>query len=474
MNDDVLQLPPRRRGLTGVVGRSTSTGLALVLLTSILTGLPAAAAPACTSGVAGDVNGDGHAELAIGVPGNNLDAGAVHLVYGTGSGLVTDASGTARDDQYLTQDTAGVPGTAETEDLFGYSTLLADFDGDGCADLAVGSPGENRARGSLTIVYGSPAGLSTSRVQSWTENALLGAGSARAEEFFGGALATGDLDDDGIADLVVGAPAEEIGGQSGGAAVMLLGSPTGLGGRPGTTTVLSQATPGVPGAPEDGDSFGAALAVGDFDGNGVHDLAVGVPGENGTLPEPGSGQGAVVLLPGSSTGLTGTRGQLVTQNSPGLDGIAGEDDRFGYALAMGRFDNGRLADLAIGTPRDSVGAVREAGSVSFLLGSREGLSTEGPGGSRFHQDVQGLSGTPEREDAFGSALAAAAIQTSSQENLVVGVPGEDVGSPADGMVHQLATFEYGPNTIGSRTLHEDTPGLRGVPGAGDLFGYELG
>ena len=102
-----------------------------------------------------------------------------------------------------------------------------------------------------------------------------------------------------------------------------------------------------------------------------------------------------------------------------------------------------------------------------------GLTTAGPGGLRFHQDVQGLAGVPEPGDAFGASVAAVAVQTPDVDSLVVGVPGERVTRDRDGMVQQLSTFEFGPNPVGSRTLHQDTPGVRGGPAAGDLFGWAV-
>ena len=75
--------------------------------------------------------------------------------------------GTALDDQRITQDSPGVPGNAEREDRFGAVTAFGDFNDDGCADLAVSSPGENGA-GSVNVLYGSPTGLSTSGVQGFS------------------------------------------------------------------------------------------------------------------------------------------------------------------------------------------------------------------------------------------------------------------------------------------------------------------
>ena len=541
MDNDVRGRSPRARGLTGRVVRTLAAGSALALLSASLTGTPAtAAAILCTSGVTGDVNGDGQAEVAVGEPGNANGAGAVHLFYGTPEGIVTDASGSALNDQYLSQDTPGVPGAAEPDDTFGWSTALGDFNGDGCADLAVGSPGENNGRGAITVLNGSPSGLSGTGSRTWSENALFGPGSALAGESFGEVLAAGDLDGDLTADLVVGAPTEEVGDGRAGAAVMILGSPTGLTGEPGTTRRLSQATPGVPGAPEDGDGFGAALAIGDFNGNGVGDLAVGVPGENdiaglveilpgsaatgvGALPatafsqntagvrggsetldrfgaalaagdatndtfddlavgapgedavdpEPGFGAGAVTFLRGSATGITVTGNQRWTQSSPGVDGVAGSADQFGFSLVMGHLDNGPTADLAIGAPGDAIGRVREAGSVTLLLGQASGLSTVEAGGARFHQDVGGLAGAAEPGDLFGWSVAAATVQTPDQDSLVIGVPGESAGNARDGMIHQLDTNEFGPNTVDSSTLHLNSRGVQGRPQGHDAFGFAV-
>jgi hypothetical protein len=542
MDNDVQGRSPRARGLTRRAGPALAAGFALVLLSAALTGTPATAAPIlCTSGVAGDVNGDGHAEVAVGEPGNANVAGAVHLFYGTMDGIVADPSGTALNDQYLSQDTPGVPGAAEADDTFGWSVALGDFNGDGCADLAVGAPGENDGRGAITVLPGSPSGLTGTGSRTWTENGLFGPESALEGESFGEVLAAGDLNGDLIADLVIGAPSEEVGNGRAGAAAMILGSATGLGGQPGTTRLLSQASPGVPGAPEEGDGFGAALAIGDFNGNGLGDLAVGAPGENdisglveilpgspatgvGTLPatafsqntagvrgssetldrfgaalaagdatndsfddlavgapgedavdpEPGFGAGAVTFLRGSAAGVTAAGNQRWTQDSPGVDGVRGSADEFGSSLAMGHLDNGPTLDLAIGAPNDTVGRVREAGSVTLLLGQASGLSTAETGGQRFHQDVAGLAGKAESGDLFGWSITAAAVQTPDQDSLVIGVPAESAGASQDGLIHQLATFEFGPIPLGSRTLHLDSPGVQGRPQGDDLFGFAVG
>ncbi|MCI0727775.1 MAG: VCBS repeat-containing protein, partial [Chloroflexi bacterium] len=109
----------------------------------------------------GDFNGDGYADLASGVPGEDvgadIDAGAVNILYGTAGGLSADG------DQRWHQGSAGIEGSAEANDLFGHSLAAGDFNGDGYADLAIGVPGEDVGdsidAGAVNVLYGTAAGL---------------------------------------------------------------------------------------------------------------------------------------------------------------------------------------------------------------------------------------------------------------------------------------------------------------------------
>ncbi len=116
--------------------------VALTLLAGVFTGTAmvpsAAAATGCRTAVPGDVNGDGHAEVAVSVDTFRSAGGAVQIFYGRSNGLVTDASGTARDDQYLEQASPGIPGRGEPGSLFGGSLTVADFDNDNVDDVAIG------------------------------------------------------------------------------------------------------------------------------------------------------------------------------------------------------------------------------------------------------------------------------------------------------------------------------------------------
>jgi hypothetical protein len=112
----------------------------------------------------GDINGDKYADIAVGAPGEGWSgkryAGAVTVLYGSASGLTTKG---AKD---YSQDTAYVPGTAETWDRFGAAVRLIDLNKDGKAELVVGS--DEDGKGSLTILKGTSTGLTTTGAKSIT------------------------------------------------------------------------------------------------------------------------------------------------------------------------------------------------------------------------------------------------------------------------------------------------------------------
>jgi disulfide bond formation protein DsbB len=278
----------------------------------------------------GDFNGDGFADLAIGVRGEDLgtvtDAGAVHVLYGTATGV------SATGNQFWSQDSLGVLDTAELGDFFG-SLAAGDFNGDGLADLAIGVFGEDLGpvtdAGAVHVLYGTAAGLSATGDQFWSQDSSGALDTAEPGELFGWSLAVGDFDGDSFADLAIGAYREDVGTvPAAGAVHVLYGSAAGLSAT--GDQFWTQDSPGILDTAEPGDNFGYSLAAGDFNGDGLADLAMGVPGE--AVGEV-TNTGAVHVLYGSAAGLSATGDQFWTQDSPGILDTADFDDAFGGVLS---------------------------------------------------------------------------------------------------------------------------------------------
>jgi hypothetical protein len=176
-------------------------------------------------------------------------------------------------------------------------------------------------------LYGTAGGLTGSGSQFSTQDNPGVPGVVEPDDEVGLALGAGDFNRSRFVDLAVGASGVDYGAADRGGAVNVL--PGSAGGLTGTgSQLLTRNSPGVPGSSEPSDGFGfISLAAGDFYGDGAADLAVGV-----LEPQGIAGAGAVVALPGSAGGLTGTGSQLFTQDSPGVPDSVEFDDFFGEAL----------------------------------------------------------------------------------------------------------------------------------------------
>ncbi|GGT66211.1 MULTISPECIES: FG-GAP repeat protein [Streptomyces] len=333
-----------------------------------------------------------------------------------------------------------------------------------------------------------------------------------------------DFDGDGHDDVLVGAPGATVDGRpAAGLVTVQYGSPRGIGTGTGTgagrAAVLSQNTPGVPGAAETGDAFGKAVATGDLDGDGYDDAIVGAPGEDiGTTVDSG---GAVILW-GSPKGLVGSRSQWVDSL---LGPAAGA--RFGSAFAAARFTAESPGDQLIVLDRRYVewhrfapapqpGAAREDRAAPLIRTSpnspqadadpprelvAKSLTTGDHDGDGFADLVVGgvtagaepghgwswyLSGgrdalTFERELRGGPATASGDIDGDGYDDLVTGEPHspDDGGeSMTGGLVGVYLGGPQGPagvDGVGTppRWWTQDSPGVPGASERGDGWGSDL-
>ena len=379
---------------------------------------------------AGDFDCDGFDDLAVGIPDDDdnngalADTGFVLVVYGSASGLVA-ADHQVWDQQSLAQE------VEEADDRFGAALAAGDFDDDGCDDLAIGSPDEDIGTetdaGGLQIVYGSSLGLVTDGNAFFRQGVGGVSGAPEAADRFGASLAIGDFDDDGFDDLAIGVAGESIGAVTeAGAVHILFGSASGLS---GPSELLLYRGSELPGTPREGERLGAALAAGQFGGSlPGQDLAIGAPGSNG-FDNDVEAEGLVFVYRDVGAGLV--VGQF-TQTSPGVPGNSEPFDFFGLTLAAGDFDGDGFDEIAVGSPGENLEgeAVANAGAVTVL---------DIDGGLHFlllQSDFPFEE--PSEADEFGSVLVAGDFDADGADDLALGVPFEDLGPvTTTGIVHVI-------------------------------------
>ena len=253
---------------------------------------------------AADFGGGPEVDLAIGVPRERVGSksrygqGMVQVLYGSPRGL------TAAGDQVWSQDSAGVPGLAESEDAFGNALAAGDFDGRHKADLAVSAPNEKvhtgyRA-GAVTVLYSSAASLSAAGSQTWSQDSAGISGRAQYKDYFGSSLATGKITSSLRDDLAIAAPYEVSDTHPDRDVVHLLpSSPEGL------TATGSQVwtLPKLGGSADYLHHFGDGLLAADFGGGPgtkhYGDLLIGTRGEPDVNPPTSD-----YLLYASPAGIT--------------------------------------------------------------------------------------------------------------------------------------------------------------------------
>ncbi len=474
---------------------------ALFLTTALAAGLLAAAptAAAAPSGLSGDFNGDGHRDLALAapyaaLPGKGM-SGYAAVVYGTSAGIST-AKRTV-----VHQDSTGVPGSAEAEDTFGAALAVDDFNGDGYADLAAGAPGEDVGSdgdgGSVTILWGSATGL--------RGGTTVKDPAASAHDEFGRVLTAGDFDGDGRADLAVGASGSFVYVIKGGftkagatGAVQKVGLPQkakygidaveageinadkrsdlvityrtttseGKDWSKGVAYLGSSAAKGVDAAtprPLDG---GTSIAIGDINGDGYGEVALGNTFEKGD-EHSGSLGGKVVVIRGSEGGPV--NGDIpmarLTQSSPGVPGADEERDGFGGSLSIADTNGDGYGELAIGVVFEDSGEDEDTGSVVVMRGSAAGVS--GTGAKNLTQSTSGVPGAAEDMDYFGSDVHLSDVTRDGRADLAVTAGFENEGA---GAVWTLRSTTAGVSTTGAKSFG---PSAVGMPTKYGAFGANL-
>ncbi|NMC70324.1 MAG: hypothetical protein GYA57_09695 [Myxococcales bacterium] len=330
---------------------------------------------------------------------------------------------------------------------FDLGRVPQDVNGDGYSDVAVGAPAQDAGttdEGNVFVYYGGPSGLPA------TPSVTLDSPTGEAGAAFGQSVALTDLEGDGFADLVVGAPAEDNGSTDEGNAYVYRGGAAGL--PPAPTQVIDS-----PSGQASAFFANELAAAGDVNGDGRGDLVIGCLLFDGAAVD----EGAASVYVGDLAGVFPS--PVVSWLAPVHEARA----QFGRAVAgAGDLDGDGYADVAVGAPFQD-GAATDEGAVYVYRG--------GPSGPSAVPDVVLAEPSHQAGALFGRAVASAGdINVNGFSELLVGAPLRANPEADEGNVY---VYYGGPSVVaGTPSGVFDSPldaaasfGFA-VAGAGDVNG----
>ena len=415
-------------------------------------------------------NNDGYWDVAVGIPGRDVDgiedAGSVLIIYGSKEGLSASGPLMAAAPRLLRQGAGDVPGIPLRGDNFGYALAssyawtshlpqMSEYR----SYLAIGAPGVTageaggQGRGEVVVIYPFP-GIN----QLWQQ---IG-NAAKPGDWFGFSLASGNFggrsktpDASGDQGLAIGVPGEDVDGvvDAGAVEVLYQSGTQGLPHRLDAAGAQIHTQQGLGETPQSRAMFGFSLAAGGLTGReygeGRDELAIGEPFRDVGF---GHAAGAVHVLRGDlAIGLDASSVRTITQGGwvqgwP-LPSTAEDGDWFGFSLTIAQDDL-----LAIGSPGENNGD----GSVHILHGGPNGVTSSG---AQLMHAPAGLRQFGWSLSAWGWRLLVGAPRTNGSAGAVVGFRRTDAGA-----------FE----TAGFPLTQDSVFGAAEPSESGDGFGFSVG
>lgn len=305
--------------------------------------------------------------------------------------------------------------------------VIGDLEADGVGDMVVGSPHQH-GQGAVWVLFMNKNGTVDLETEiSFEEGGFNG--NLNNDDAFGSAVAgIGDLDGDGFNDIAVGAPFDDDGGDNRGAVWILFLQANG---KVKAHQKISDDAGSFSGKLEDNDAFGSAIAtLGDLDGDGITELAVGAP----LADDNGIDAGAVWILFMNMDGSVRSHKKL-SGNSGRLKDVLVAGDQFGQSLSnLGDFDKDGVTDLVAGSPgMDDDGLDRGAIWILYLDTDGSVASKKEISASKSELSLPIVDG-----DHFGEVVANAGdIDEDGVTDIAVGLPFDDDGAADSGAVYIL-------------------------------------